>query len=92
MELVENLYSNYLPYPFFTYFAASFTMGKNENIHFFFKPVTRLKCFVHTTNGFALNHAKSLQIFFFCVKCQAKNDFSKDVERRTVLIFVFHVK
>ena len=32
------------------------------------------------TNGFALNHDKSLQIYFFCVKCQAKNDFLKDVE------------
>ena len=32
------------------------------------------------TNGFALNHDKSLQIYFFCVKLQAKNDFLKDVE------------
>ena len=32
------------------------------------------------TNGFALNHDKSLQIYFFCVKRQAKNDFLKDVE------------
>ena len=32
------------------------------------------------TNGFALNHDKSLQIYFFCVKCQAKNDFLKDGE------------
>ena len=32
------------------------------------------------TNGFALNHYKSLQIYFFCVKCQAKNDFLKDVK------------
>ena len=31
------------------------------------------------TNGFALNHDKSLQIYF-CVKCQATNDFLKDVE------------
>ena len=28
--------------------------------------------------GFALNHDKSLQIYFFCH--QAKNDFLKDVE------------
>ena len=28
------------------------------------------------TNGFAL----SLKIYFYCVKCQAKNDFLKDVE------------
>ena len=32
------------------------------------------------TNGFALNHDKSLQCFFFCVKCQAKHYFLKDVE------------
>ena len=32
------------------------------------------------TNGFALNHDKSLQIYFVCVKQQTKNDFLKDVE------------
>ena len=32
------------------------------------------------TNGFALNCDKSLQIYFFCVKRQAKIDFLKDVE------------
>ena len=32
------------------------------------------------TNGFALNNELSLQVYFFCVKCQAKNDFLKDVE------------
>ena len=32
------------------------------------------------TKGFALNHDKSLPIFFFCVKRQAKNGFLKDVE------------
>ena len=31
-------------------------------------------------HGFALNHDKSLQIYFFCIKRQAKNDFLKDVE------------
>ena len=39
--------------------------------------------FVHkvvTTKGLVLNHDKSLQIYFFCVKRQAKNDFLKDVE------------
>ena len=36
------------------------------------------------TNGFALNHDKNLQIYFFCVKRQAKNDFLKDVERTVV--------
>ena len=32
------------------------------------------------TNGFALNHDKSLQIYFFYIMRQAKNDFLKDVE------------
>ena len=36
------------------------------------------------TNGFALNHDKNLQIYFFCVKRQAKNDFLKDVESTVV--------
>ena len=36
------------------------------------------------TNSFALNHDKSLQIYFFCVKCQAKNDFLKNVESTVV--------
>ena len=40
-----------------------------------------IKLLVHTfcANGFALNHDKSLQVSFFCVKRQAKNDFLKDV-------------
>ena len=43
--------------------------------------MTTIKIFasVVTTNGFALNHGKSLQIYF-CVKCQGKNDFLEDVE------------
>ena len=36
------------------------------------------------TNGFASNHDKSLQIVFFCVKRQAKNDFPKDVEKTVI--------
>ena len=32
------------------------------------------------TNSFALNHGKKLQIYFFCLKRRAKNDFLKDVE------------
>ena len=36
------------------------------------------------TNGFALNHDKILQIYFFCVKFQAKNDFLKDVKSKVV--------
>ena len=35
---------------------------------------------VVTTNGFALNLDKSLQIYFFCVKRQAKNNFLKVIE------------
>ena len=34
-ELVENLPHVYLPYQFFAYFLAIFTMRKNQNIHFF---------------------------------------------------------
>ena len=30
-------------------------------------------------NDFELNHAKGLQIYFFRVKCQAKDDFLKGV-------------
>ena len=37
------------------------------------------------TNGFALNHDKSLQMYFFCVKRQTKNDFLKDVESTVML-------
>ena len=36
------------------------------------------------TNGFALNHGKGLQIYFFCLKRRAKNDFLKDVESTVV--------
>ena len=32
------------------------------------------------TNGFVLNHDKTLHIYFFCLKRRAKNDFLKDVE------------
>ena len=35
-------------------------------------------------NGFALNHDKSMQIYFFSIKRQAKNDFLKDVESTIV--------
>ena len=51
---------------------------------------------VFTINGFALNHDKSLQIFLFCVKLQAKkkkkkkkkkkNDFLEDF-KSTVLSY-----
>ena len=51
--------------------------------------MTRIKLFcakVVTTNGFALNHDKSLQINFICVKHQAKNNFLKDVESTVAAI------
>ena len=35
---------------------------------------------VVTTNGSALNHDKSLQIYFLCTERLAKKDFLKDVE------------
>ena len=38
------------------------------------------------TNSFALYHNKSLQVYFFCVKRQAKNDFLKDVESTVGII------
>ena len=40
---------------------------------------------VVTANGFILKLDKSLQIYFFCVKRQAKNDFLKDVENTVTL-------
>ena len=46
--------------------------------------MTRIKLFcalVVMINDFALNHVKSLQIYFFGVKRQPKNYFPKDVER-----------
>ena len=51
------------------------------------------------TNGFAINHDKSLQIYFFCIKRQAKNHSLKDVEsivvsrqpRKTVFLNVFQL-
>ena len=45
--------------------------------------MTRIKHFcalVVTTNGFALNHDKNLQINFICVKHKPK-DFLKNVEK-----------
>ena len=43
---------------------------------------------VVTTNSFALNHDKSLQIHCFCVKRQTKIDFLKDVESTVVYTFL----
>ena len=43
------------------------------------------------TNGFALNNYKSLQIYFLCVKRQAKNNLLKDVESTVVNSYLFLV-
>ena len=40
------------------------------------------------TNGFALNHDKSLQIYCFFVKRQAKIDFLKDLERSNFIALI----
>ena len=34
-----------------------------------------------------LDHDKSLQVYFFCVKRQAKNDFLKDVKSTVVRVY-----
>ena len=47
--------------------------------------MTRIKLCAH--KGFALNHDKSLQINFICVKHQTKNDFLKDVESTVGMVF-----
>ena len=41
-----------------------------------------------TTNGFALNHDKNLQIYFCLCKASAKNDFLKDVESTVTFIII----
>ena len=56
--------------------------------------MTRIKLFVYRynvvmTNGFALNHNKSLKIYRFCVKHQAKNDFPNDGERMVQVFNTF---
>ena len=78
-KLVENLPPSYLPYRFLQN-LHSWEKGK---IFDFLKTNDQNKTFcayVVKTNGFALSHDKSLQIYFFFVKRQAKNDFPKDVE------------
>ena len=44
------------------------------------------------TNGFALNHDKILQIYFFCVKRQAKINFLKDAESTVVYPVLFRIR
>ena len=70
MELVENLALSYLPYRFQHDFA-SFLLWEKVKIFDFLKTNDCNEMF-HTyevtTNGFALDHDKSLQVYFFCVK------------------------
>ena len=50
-------------------------MKKVKIFEFLLKPMTRVTLFcawLVTTNGFAFNLDKSLEIYFFCVKRQAK--------------------
>ena len=59
----------------------------------FFKTNDQNKTFraeVVMINGFALNHDKNLQIYFLCVKRQAKYmyNFLKDVESTVVFVFI----
>ena len=87
-ELVENLPPSYLPFEFLHNFH-SFLLWEKVKILDVLKTIDYNKTFctqVVTTNSFALNHDKSLQIYFFCLKRQAKNDFLKDVESIVVLV------
>ena len=86
MKLVKNLPPSYLPYKFLHNFH-SFLLWEKVKILDFLKTTDYNKNFcaqVVTTNGFALNHDKSLQIYYFCLKRRAKNDFLKDVESTLV--------
>ena len=44
------------------------------------------------TNGFALNHDKSLQIYFFCVKRQAKKRLSERCRKHSSHIICRRIK
>ena len=39
-------------------------------------------------NGFALNHDKSLQIYFLCIKCQAKKQLSERCRKHSKFVCV----
>ena len=81
-EHVENLAPSYLPC-WFLHDLHSFLLWEKEKIFDLLKTNEENKTFCTEaviTNDFALNHAKSLQINFFCAKRQAKNDVLKDVK------------
>ena len=47
--------------------------------------MTKIKLFCAlVVMTFELNHAKSLQIYFLCVKRQTQNDFPKDERRVSI--------
>ena len=54
--------------------AFIFTTGKREKNDFLKPPDENetFSAYVVTTNAFALNHDKSFQIYFFCVKTKQK--------------------
>ena len=75
-ELTENLPPSYLPYRFL-HNLHSILPWEKVKIFYFLKTIDKNKFFrawVIKTNGFAFNHDKSLQIYFFCVKRQGKNN------------------
>ena len=61
--------------------------GEIRKIFTGYPPLSRpMHKYIHVvmTNGFALNHDKSLQIYFFWVKRKVKNYFLKVVESTVV--------
>ena len=62
-------------------FLASIGLDKGGYpINIFLISPRKCMLWVLIRSASALNHDKNLQIYFFCVKRQAKNDFLKDVE------------
>ena len=56
---------------------------ENVKIFIFFLTIDKTFCAkVVTTNGFALNRAKSLQIYFFCVKRPVKKKKKKKKKKK----------
>ena len=83
-ELVENMPPSYLSYRFLHNLHPLLLWEKVKIFVLKHSVLNKAFCaymYVVTTNVFALNLDKSLQIYFFCVKRQAKkNDFLKDAE------------
>ena len=70
-------------------FCSSSYYGKNEYIRFFKTNKYNKNVYVYilTTNGFTLNHIESLQVYFFCVKRQAKKKKKKKKKKRSLRVF-----